>query len=77
MKNTIFGKRLAGLLAEQNISPNEFAIVMNTSLSTVYNWLNGLIPSINKVDKIAEKLHTTRIYLLSTNNEIKNQKRKD
>ncbi|MGN0595006.1 MAG: helix-turn-helix domain-containing protein [Hominimerdicola sp.] len=77
MKNTIFGKRLAGLLAEQNISPNEFSVIMGTSLSTVYNWLNGLTPSINKIDKIAKTLHTTRIYLLSTNDELKNQKRKD
>lgn len=65
MTDNLFGSRLNSLLIERNICPRDFATSQGVSISTVYNWLNGLVPSVNRIDRIAEELHVSRNYLLT------------
>ncbi len=62
---TVFGKRLADLRKERNLSQTQLAQQLGTSISVISRYeREEMIPSISTAKKLADLLDTTVGYLL-------------
>jgi len=65
---TVFGKRLAELRKERNLTQTQLAKQMSTSLSVISRYERGeMTPSIATAKTLADILNTTVGYLLGEN----------
>lgn len=61
-----FVKRLDKILDEKNLSRNEFGKILGISSSTMGTWKSkNILPPVETVERIAEKLHVSMEWLLT------------
>ena len=74
--NNNFGKAIKKLREQKGYNQKEMAEIFNVSPNAVFNWKNGSIPRIEKLEEIAEHFNTDMNTLFGFDADTKSEKSK-